>query len=138
MYVDSKPIKLQLWDTAGQERFKSLIPSYIKDSSVALIVYDISNKQTFASVNQWINEVKTIRGNETTIIIVGNKNDLSEKRQVSEEEVKILAKEQNGMFFEASAKSGDNVNNIFMKTAYLLSGLEAKSLTQKNNDGKIS
>jgi len=138
MYVDSKPIKLQLWDTAGQERFKSLIPSYIKDSSVALIVYDISNKQTFASVNQWINEVKTIRGNETTIIIVGNKNDLSEKRQVSEEEGKILAKEQNGMFFEASAKSGDNVNNIFMKTAYLLSGLEAKSLTQKNNDGKIS
>ena len=137
MYIDSKQIKLQLWDTAGQERFKSLIPSYIKDSTVAIIVFDISNKQSFASVPQWINEVKTIRGNETTIIIVGNKNDLADKRQVSEEEAKNLSKEQNATYFEASAKTGDNVNNIFTKMAYNLSGIDANANPQKNPDGYL-
>jgi len=137
MYIDSKQIKLQLWDTAGQERFKSLIPSYIKDSTVAIIVFDISNKQSFASVPQWINEVKTIRGNETTIIIVGNKNDLADKRQVSEEEAKNLSKEQNATYFEASAKTGDNVNNIFTKMAYNLSGIDANANPPKNPDGYL-
>ena len=97
MYVDDKMVRLQLWDTAGQERFRSLIPSYIKDSSVAVVVYDISSKPmetyiwtigktSFNNVTKWIDDAKAIRGNDLLIILVGNKIDLAEKRQVGTEE----------------------------------------------------
>ena len=72
MVVDDKMVRLQLWDTAGQERFKSLIPSYIQDSSFAIVCYDISNKQSFESVKGWVEEAMNIRGNDVSIIIVGN------------------------------------------------------------------
>ena len=89
MYVDEKMVRLQLWDTAGQERFRSLIPSYIKDSSVAVVVYDITNKSkeicltridSFNNVTRWIDDAKTIRGSDLIIILVGNKIDQAEKR----------------------------------------------------------
>ena len=102
MYVDDKMVRLQLWDTAGQERFRSLIPSYIKDSSVAVVVYDITSKwhthvrcdlnifwlgkASFNSVTKWIDDAKSIRGNDLIIMLVGNKIDMAEKRQVSTEE----------------------------------------------------
>lgn len=79
-------VRLQLWDTAGQERFRSLIPSYIKDSSVAVVVYDITNKNSFKSVSKWIDDAKSIRGNDLLIVLVGNKIDMAEKRQVMTEE----------------------------------------------------
>lgn len=80
MYVDDKMVRLQLWDTAGQERFRSLIPSYIKDSSVAVVVYDITNKPSFTNVTKWIDDAKSIRGNDLMIIMVANKIDMAEKR----------------------------------------------------------
>jgi Ras-related protein Rab-6A len=80
MYVDDKMVRLQLWDTAGQERFRSLIPSYIKDSSVAVVVYDITNKASFTNVTKWIDDAKAIRGNDLLIILVANKIDLADKR----------------------------------------------------------
>ena len=86
MYVDEKMVRLQLWDTAGQERFRSLIPSYIKDSSVAVVVYDITNKNSFNNVTKWIEDAKSIRGQDLLIILVGNKIDVAEKRQVGTEE----------------------------------------------------
>ena len=79
-------VRLQLWDTAGQERFRSLIPSYINDSQVAVVVYDITSKQSFENVTSWIEQARNIRGEDVTIIIVGNKIDLAEKRQVGTEE----------------------------------------------------
>lgn len=78
--IQGRTIKLQLWDTAGQERFHSLIPSYIRDSNIAIMLYDITEKQSFINVNKWQEEVKTIRGKEILMALVGNKSDLEDKR----------------------------------------------------------
>ncbi len=82
MYLEDRTVRLQLWDTAGQERFRSLIPSYIRDSNVAVIVYDITNQTSFHQTSKWIDDVRTERGSEVVIMLVGNKTDLSDKRQV--------------------------------------------------------
>ena len=76
MYVEDKVIILNLWDTAGQERFKSLIPSYIKDSAVAIVCYDVTNKESFISVDKWIEDAKAIREDNVLLILVGNKADM--------------------------------------------------------------
>ena len=83
MYVEDKIIILNLWDTAGQERFKSLIPSYIKDSAVAIVVFDITSKQSFQSVDKWIEDAKNLRDDDVLLILAGNKADLNDQRQVS-------------------------------------------------------
>jgi Ras-related protein Rab-6A len=75
MYVEDKIIILNLWDTAGQERFKSLIPSYIKDSAVAIVCYDVTNRESFSSVEKWIEDAKAIREDDVLLILVGNKAD---------------------------------------------------------------
>ncbi len=80
MYVEDKTIILNLWDTAGQERFKSLIPSYIKDSAVAIVVYDITSRQSFQSVNKWIEDAKNLRDDDVLLVLVGNKSDLIQER----------------------------------------------------------
>ena len=81
---------MQLWDTAGQERFRALIPNYIRDSSVAVIVYDVSNRTTFTSIQKWIDDVKNQRGEGVIIALLANKIDV-EDRDVSEEEGAKLA-----------------------------------------------
>ena len=80
MYVEDKIIILNLWDTAGQERFKSLIPSYIKDAAAAIISYDITNRNSFNSVQKWIEDAKNLRADDVFLFLVGNKSDLNESR----------------------------------------------------------
>eukprot|EP00013_Stygamoeba_regulata_P022180 CAMPEP_0177666354 /NCGR_PEP_ID=MMETSP0447-20121125/21539_1 /TAXON_ID=0 /ORGANISM="Stygamoeba regulata, Strain BSH-02190019" /LENGTH=139 /DNA_ID=CAMNT_0019172501 /DNA_START=99 /DNA_END=514 /DNA_ORIENTATION=- len=80
MYLEDRTVRLQLWDTAGQERFRSLIPSYIRDSSVAVVVYDITNRSSFLNVKKWIEDVRTERGSDVIVMLVGNKTDLADKR----------------------------------------------------------
>ncbi|XP_064221348.1 ras-related protein Rab-6A isoform X2 [Aotus nancymaae] len=109
MYLEDRTIRLQLWDTAGQERFRSLIPSYIRDSAAAVVVYDITNVNSFQQTTKWIDDVRTERGSDVIIMLVGNKTDLADKRQVSIEEGERKAKELNVMFIETSAKAGYNV-----------------------------
>ena len=75
MYLGDRNIRLQLWDTAGQERFRALIPNYIRDSSVAIIAFDVSNKQSFVNIDKWAEDVRTERGAEAILILVGNKTD---------------------------------------------------------------
>ena len=119
MYLDDKTIRLQLWDTAGQERFRSLIPSYIRDSRVAIVVYDITKKKSFDFIDKWIEDVKNERGEENVILcIVGNKNDLTDERQVTVEEGQEKAKALGAkIFMETSTKAGYNVKNLFKKIA---------------------
>ena len=117
-------VHLQLWDTAGQERFRSLITSYIRDSSVAVVVYDITNVNSFQQTNKWIDDVRAERGNDVIIMLVGNKTDLAEKRQVATESGEAKAKELNVMFIETSAKAGHNVKQLFRKVASALPGME--------------
>ena len=135
MYLEDRTVRLQLWDTAGQERFRSLIPSYIRDSSVAVVVYDITSRASFLNTTKWIEDVRAERGNEVVIMLVGNKTDLGERRQVTVEEGKAHAAKENVMFIETSAKAGHNVKALFRKLATTLPGMENAALS--NGAGPI-
>ncbi|KAF2671983.1 ras-domain-containing protein [Microthyrium microscopicum] len=124
MYLDDRTVRLQLWDTAGQERFRSLIPSYIRDSSVAVVVYDVTNAKTFEQTRKWVDDVRGERGNDVIIVLVGNKTDLADKRQVTEEAGQEEAKKNNLMFIETSAKVGHNVKLLFKRIAQALPGMD--------------
>uniref|UniRef100_A0A3P8S5M6 RAB6A, member RAS oncogene family n=1 Tax=Amphiprion percula TaxID=161767 RepID=A0A3P8S5M6_AMPPE len=128
-------IRLQLWDTAGQERFRSLIPSYIRDSAAAVVVYDITNVNSFQQTTKWIDDVRTERGSDVIIMLVGNKTDLADKRQVSIEEGERKAKELNVMFIETSAKAGYNVKQLFRRVAAALPGMDTTQ--DKSSEGMI-
>ncbi|KAG2224013.1 hypothetical protein INT45_009599 [Circinella minor] len=138
MYLEDKTVRLQLWDTAGQERFRSLIPSYIRDSSVAVIVYDISNRESFLNTSKWIDDVRAERGNQVIIVLVGNKTDLNEKREVTPDEGEKRAKELNVMFIETSAKAGHNVKTLFRKIAQNLPGIDSNGNDQKEQMQKVN
>ncbi|KAG6497557.1 hypothetical protein ZIOFF_045458 [Zingiber officinale] len=160
MYLEDRTVRLQLWDTAGQERFRSLIPSYIRDSSVAVIVYDVASRQSFLNTSKWIEEVHTERGSDVIIVLVGNKTDLVDKRgnlvyghnvkiglqqngkfvvkycglqQVSIEEGEGKAQELGDMFIETSAKAGFNIKALFRKIAAALPGMETLSSTKQDD-----
>ncbi|CAO3670600.1 hypothetical protein G6F70_003948 [Rhizopus microsporus] len=124
MYLDDRTIRLQLWDTAGQERFRSLIPSYIRDSSVCVVVYDITNRNSFLNTSKWIDDVRAERGTDVIIVLVGNKTDLNDRRQVTVEEGEKKARDYNIMFIETSAKAGYNVKALFRKIGHALPGME--------------
>ncbi|KAL0488625.1 Ras-related protein Rab [Acrasis kona] len=127
LYLEGNVVRLQLWDTAGQERFRSLIPSYIRDSHVAIIVYDITSRQSFLNTSKWLDDVRTERGNDVIIMLVGNKTDLNERRQVSIEEGESKAREFNVMFIETSAKAGYNIRTLFTKVADALPRVTANA-----------
>jgi len=133
MYLEDRTVRLQLWDTAGQERFRSLIPSYIRDSSVAIVVFDITNRQSFMSTTKWIDDVRSERGNDVIIVLVGNKADLSDKRQVTLEEATAKAVQLDIMFMETSAKAGHNVKSLFKKIAMSLPGMEKEGQADGQN-----
>ena len=128
LYLDDRTVRLQLWDTAGQERFRSLIPSYVRDSSVAVIVYDITNRATFLNVSSWIDYVRTERDSNVLIMIVGNKTDNAEERQVSTEEGEEMAKKEKVIFIETSAKLGHNIKALFKKLATSLPGKDNQTI----------
>jgi len=133
LYLEDRTVRLQLWDTAGQERFRSLIPSYIRDSSVAIVVFDITNRQSYLSTSKWIDDVRSERGNDVIIVLVGNKADLSEKRQVTVEEATQKATQMNIMFMETSAKAGHNVKSLFKKIAMSLPGMDNNGQADAQN-----
>ena len=105
--------KLQIWDTAGQERYRSITSSYYKGSHGCFIVYDISNEQSFESVEKWFEQVQKEGSKDVSIILVGNKCDLENERQVPKEKGEEKAKQLNIPFFETSALSNINIGDIF-------------------------
>ena len=109
-----KTIKLQIWDSAGQEKFRSLIPNYIRGSSLVFIVYDISNKKSFDNLQSWIDFVNNIEN--SNIVILGNKIDLDSQRQVTTEEGQKFCSEKNYEFFEVSAKEDNNLNHMLFNS----------------------
>lgn len=137
MYLEDRTVRLQLWDTAGQERYRSLIPSYIRDCSVAIVVFDITNRQSFMSTSKWIDDVRSERGNDVIIVLVGNKADLSDKRQVTLEEANAKATQLEIMFMETSAKAGHNVKSLFKKIATELVGMEKETEVSETQNTKI-
>lgn len=109
-------VKAQIWDTAGQERYRAITSAYYRGTYGALVVYDITRRATLSqSVNHWLMQLRQHSRKNTTIILVGNKKDLEQQREVSVEEGKRLA-EQNGFaLFETSALSGENVRKVFFE-----------------------
>mmetsp|Transcript_23192 Transcript_23192/g.30287 ORF Transcript_23192/g.30287 Transcript_23192/m.30287 type:complete len:205 (+) Transcript_23192:193-807(+) len=115
--VDSMKLRLQIWDTAGQERFRTITVSYFKGAHGIMLVYDITDRETFDNISHWITQIKEHADSKVTIVLVGNKSDKGEERQVQEEEGRALAESYNVKFFETSAKDNLNVSEAYEQLA---------------------
>ncbi|KAF5223168.1 putative Ras-related protein Rab4 [Trypanosoma cruzi] len=112
-----RKVKLQIWDTAGQERYKSVTRSYYRGAVGCLIVYDITQRSTYESVPQWLNDVRQLAGKDVVVMLIGNKSDLSDGRTVQHNEASLYALENGLLHFETSAASGEFVSEAFLKVA---------------------
>ncbi|KAK9013296.1 hypothetical protein V6N11_041310 [Hibiscus sabdariffa] len=115
--IDNKSIKLQIWDTAGQESFRSITRSYYRGAAGALLVYDITRRETFNHLAGWLEDARQHANANMTVMLIGNKCDLSHRRAVSSEEGEQFARENGLVFMEASAKTAQNVEEAFISTA---------------------
>ena len=111
--INNKKIKIQIWDTAGQERYRSITSAYYKGAKGALIVYDITRKNTFDNIDKWISDLKLNGDKNICILIVGNKSDLNEQREVDKELGKKKAEMFKTAFMETSALNGENISKAF-------------------------
>ena len=114
--INSRIYRIQIWDTAGQENFRSIARAYYKNSICACIVYDITNRNSFNSVQSWIDDCTKQTPKSILLLLIGNKNDLNDKREVQYEEGAEFAKKRNMIFLETSAKTGNNIDNIFERS----------------------
>lgn len=113
MKIDNKIVKGQIWDTAGQERYRAITSAYYRGAHGALIVYDVTQRDTFDSIDKWISDLRSNTDERLVITIIGNKIDLVDKRQVTSEEGQAKAKEKDVAFIETSALSNENVFKAF-------------------------
>ena len=121
MKVNDKVVKLQIWDTCGQEIYKSLISNFYRNSSLAVLVYAIDNKESFTHVENWLNDLKSQANEDVRIFLVGNKSDLEEERKVTREEGEKYKLDQHlDLFMETSAKTGQNARNVLIEAAKIL------------------
>ena len=116
--VGEEQVKLQIWDTGGSERYRAMAPMYYRDAQAAVIVYDITSKESFDDVETWLLELKEKGPKGCIIALVGNKSDLSASRQVSTQQAQNYADTKKvNIFFETSALNGENINELFQKVA---------------------
>ena len=151
--VEGHSIKAQIWDTAGQERYKAITSAYYKGAKGAFIVYDITRKNSFESIDKWINDVTAVADKKITIVLIGNKSDLEDQRQVTKEQGEDKANKLQVAFLETSAFSGENLEKAFqmmIKEVYqkcheemmsegdvdIIKGGEDINLAKKNNNGE--
>ena len=132
---DGSKIKLHLWDTCGQERFKSIPKMFVKGAHAIILMFSLTDKNSFNSIRDWIKKIKEDANERILIILVGNKNDLGLERQINKEEAEKLAKECNTKYYECSAKTGDNINFIFND---LIEQMVKKTDKFKENKTKLS
>jgi len=115
--LDDYTVKFEIWDTAGQERYRSLAPMYYRGAAAALVVYDITDHDSFQGAKTWIEELQRQGSPDIVIGLAGNKCDKKDSRKVDMEEAKTYAQDNGCIFFETSAKTGENVQNIFTAIA---------------------
>ncbi|KAE8299543.1 Ras-related protein Rab-17 [Larimichthys crocea] len=119
VHLSNVTLRLEIWDTAGQEKYHSVTPLYYRGAHAALLVYDISKRETFIRAQVWLKELeKQYIPGSTVIWLVGNKGDLATHRQVSVEEGQSLANDRGLFFTEASALSGDQINELLLAIAH--------------------
>lgn len=127
--INGQTVKLQLWDTAGTEKYKSMSASYYRGAHVAFVVFDITSPSSFDALPHWFESYyKNGPEGQKNVILIGNKKDLAELRQISQEDAENFARNNNMIYFETSAKDGDNIEHVFYYAAEKL--LEF----YKNND----
>ena len=116
MYVNGNIVKVEIWDTAGQERYRSLVPNYYRKAHAAIVVYDLTNRESFENAAMWVNELKEAIPH-AAIGLSGNKSDLARYRKVEREVAEEYAKENGLIFAETSAKTGLNIQKLFSSVA---------------------
>jgi Ras-related protein Rab-1A len=115
--LEGKTIKLQIWDTAGQERFRTITSSYYRGAHGIIVVYDTTDNETFEHVKTWLHEIDRYASENVNKLLVGNKSDMTTKRQVDTDAAKDFAAQVNIPFLETSAKNATNVEDAFMTMA---------------------
>ena len=130
---DGNQARLTIFDTAGQERFRSLAKNYLTKADGILLVYDISDENTFQSIGHWMDSVSEQIDDKIPIILIGNKSDLTEKRKVKTNEGKNRADEYGFPFYETSCKTGKNVNECFIELAELVYRKRGNKISQNSN-----
>ena len=121
MRINNNVVKLQIWDTCGQEVYKSLISNFYRNSSLALILYAINNKESFQHAETWLNDLKNQSNPNVRVFLVGNKSDLENERVISKEDGENFKKEKNlDKFIETSAKTGENARCVLLEAAKVL------------------
>lgn len=139
--IGDKVVKLQIWDTAGQESFRSITRSYYRGAVAALLVFDVTKRETFEGLTVWLREIKANSNATLTTMLIGNKADLESERMVSQREAEDFAEAHGLTYLEASAKTGLNVDNSFLDVAKrIMTNIEAHvyDLTNENCGIKVS
>ena len=133
--INDKKILLQTWDTCGQESFKCIVNMFYKRAKLAILVYSIDNRKSFEGINFWLNELRINSGEQTKLILIGNKTDLDDKREVSYEEGKNFSQLNGFNFFsETSAKEGEAPLEVLTKAAEILYNYEKECNNKKDKD----
>ena len=134
--INNKRIKIQIWDTAGQERYRSITSAYYKGAKGALIVYDITRKNTFDNIDKWITDLKLNGDKNICIIILGNKSDLIDKREINKNDGIKKAEMYKTAFLETSALNGDNISKAFDELIEQIV-ISNKNIFQDDNENEI-
>ena len=138
LQLDDKIIKLQLWDTAGQERFRTITTSYYRGAHGIIIVFDITDKESFANIKTWITEIDRFASDNVCKILIGNKSDLEKQREVSIEDAKELANKYKIDYIEASAKDSTNVQQLFVELTRQIKEANVKKHINKISEEKVN
>ena len=133
--VNNKIYRIQIWDTAGQESFRSITRAYYKNSVCAFIVYDITSRVSFENVKIWLDDIQKQCPKTTFLVLVGNKIDLENERQIMYEEGESFAKENNMLYIETSAKTGENIETLFLKSVEIINEKIENGYYDLNNQG---
>ena len=128
--INGNTVRLLLYDTAGQEKFKSLIPMYIRDANIIIVVYDISNKDSFTHTEHWVNETRDLKREDAIFVLVGNKIDLDDKRVVERKEAEILQQKKDFYFMKFLLKQENKYKN-YLKQEFSLKWQENIILEMK-------